>query len=87
MTFSFDGQPLDLPPTQHRLLLHLYHHAGSICTREQCAQALWGRDYAPGADADALDRTISKLRQQLRQIDPNVTLIETRRGVGYCLNL
>ena len=86
MTFLFDGQPLDLSPAQHRLLQHLYRNTSSLCTRESCAQALWGRNYAPGADADALDRAVSKLRQKLRRIDPNVELIETRRGVGYLLN-
>lgn len=87
MTFMFDGQPLDLSPAQHRLLLHLYRNIGSLCTRESCAQGLWGRDYAPGDDADALDRAISKLRQKLRRIDPAAELIATRRGLGYILNV
>jgi DNA-binding response OmpR family regulator len=87
MSFLFDGQALDLSPAQHRLLLHLYRNIGSMCTRESCAEALWGSAYAPGADADALDRAISKLRQKLRRIDRNATLIETRRTLGYILNV
>ena len=86
MTFMFDGQPLDLSSAQHRLLLYLYRNIGSLCTRESCALALWGHDYAPGTDADALDRAISKLRQKLRRIDPTAELIETRRGLGYLLS-
>jgi DNA-binding response OmpR family regulator len=86
MRFFLEQQPADLTPAQFRLLHHLYQHAGQVCTRESCAQAIWGRDYDPGLDADALDRTINSLRAKLRQLGP-ADLIETRRGLGYVLNL
>jgi DNA-binding response OmpR family regulator len=38
-------------------------------------------------DADALDRAIANLRAQLRQVDPDSDLIQTRRGLGYVLEL
>ncbi|MCC6454112.1 MAG: FHA domain-containing protein [Caldilineaceae bacterium] len=87
MIFSLGNTPLDLTPAQFRLLHHLYQFAGEVCTRESCAAALWGHDYDPGLDADALDRTFSALRGQLRRIDAGADLIETRRGLGYVLNL
>ncbi|RIK35327.1 MAG: hypothetical protein DCC55_30645 [Chloroflexi bacterium] len=87
MLFSLDNQPLDLTPAQFRLLHHLYQFAGEVCTRESCAEALWGRDYDPGLDADALDRAFSSLRSQLRRTAATADLIETRRGLGYVLNL
>jgi DNA-binding response OmpR family regulator len=86
MTFILNMKPLDLTPAQFRLLHYLYQHAGEVCTRETCAQAIWGRDYDPGLDADALDRAMSNLRGQLRQVDPDSDLIETRRGLGYLLH-
>lgn len=86
MTFFLKQKPLDLTPAQFRLLHHLFQHAGEVCTREGCAQAIWGRDYDPGLDADALDRAMSNLRGQLRTADPEADLIETRRGLGYVLN-
>jgi hypothetical protein len=86
MTFILNKKPLDLTPAQFRLLHYLYQHAGEVCTRETCAQAIWGRDYDPGLDADALDRAMSNLRGQLRQVDPDSDLIETRRGLGYLLH-
>ena len=61
MTFALGGQALDLTPAQFKLLSYLYQHAGDVCTRESCAAALWGRDYDPGLDADALDRAVSSL--------------------------
>jgi DNA-binding response OmpR family regulator len=87
MSFMLGRQQLDLAPTQFRLLFHLYQHAGNVCTRESCAEAIWGRDYNPGVDAGALDEAISKLRRTLRQVDPTRDLIKSRRGVGYELAL
>lgn len=87
MLFLLDNQPLDLTPAQFRLLYHLYQFAGAVCTRESCAEALWGREYEPGLDADALDRAFSSLRSQLRRTAARADLIETRRGLGYVLNL
>jgi hypothetical protein len=82
MRFSLAGQPVELTPNEFRLLRVLHAHAGQVHTREQCAEAIWGADYAPGWDADALDRVVSNLRGKLRRIDP-AELIRTRAGVGY----
>lgn len=87
MTFYLDKKPVELTLNQFRLLHHLYRHAGDVCTREVCAEVIWGRDYDPGLDADALDRVISKLRINLRKIDPDAELLQTRRGLGYILIL
>jgi hypothetical protein len=87
MVFSLAGQPLDLTPSQFKLLLHLYRHRGEVCSRESCAQAIWGRDYVPGMDAGALDQAFNGLRRALRQADPQASLIQTRRGLGYELTL
>jgi DNA-binding response OmpR family regulator len=98
MKFFLYEQALDLPPGQFRLLLYLYQHVDEVCTRESCAQAIWGRDYDPGMDAAALDDTVSglrgkfrqvvsKLREVSRQIEPTADLIQTRRGLGYELVL
>jgi DNA-binding response OmpR family regulator len=86
LRFFLDQQPLELTPSQFRLLKHLYQHAGNLCTRESCAHAIWGRDYDPGLDAAALDCTVANLRRALRQIDPQFDGIATRRGTGYQLN-
>lgn len=87
MNFRLGGQPLDLTPTQFRLLLHLYRHVGAVCTREGCAQAIWGHDYTPGLDASALDQAITSLRGALRAVQPDADLIQNRRGIGYVLVL
>ena len=86
MAFFLVDKPLDLTPAQFRLLYHLYQHAGDVCTRESCAEALWGREYDPGLDAEALDRAISNLRHKLREFKPGNELIKTARGLGYVLD-
>lgn len=87
MRFLLDEKPLSLTPQQFQLLTHLYQHAGEVCTRESCAAAIWGHNYDPGLDASALDRAMANLRQALRQVDPEAELIQTRRGLGYILEL
>lgn len=87
MAFFLGQHQLDLSPAQLKLLNHLYQHAGEVCTRESCANVLWGRDYDPGLDADALDRTVSGLRSRLRQVDPKIEWIQTRRKAGYILHI
>jgi DNA-binding response OmpR family regulator len=87
MIFFLKEHPLDLSKSQFLLLNHLYQRAGTICTRESCAEALWGREYDPGMDASALDEAIRKLRAKLREVDPEAELIKSRRGIGYELEL
>ena len=87
MRFFVAQQPLDLAPAQFRLLVHLFQNAGHLCTRESCAEVIWGRAYDPGLDAAALDRAIANLRSSLRKLDPTTDLLQTRRGLGYVLEL
>jgi DNA-binding response OmpR family regulator len=49
--------------------------------------AIWGCDYDPGMDAAALDRPVANLRRLLRQLDPASDILQTRRGLGYLLEL
>jgi len=85
MRFTLAGQPLDLTPNEFRLLRHLHARAGAVCSREDLATAVWGADYPPGYDADALDRLLSNLRGKLRRADPTAELLQTRPGLGYVL--
>jgi pSer/pThr/pTyr-binding forkhead associated (FHA) protein len=85
MRFSLSQEPVELTPNQFRLLLHLFHNRGQVCSREQCAEAVWGPDYTPGNDATPLDRLVSTTRAALRRHDPQAQFIETRTGLGYQL--
>lgn len=96
MRFSLQGKPVDLSASQLRLLLHLYRHAGEVCTREQCTAIIYGPNYSPDQYA-ILDETMNKLRKKLCQAAPDQDketleairkkLISTRYGLGYVLYL
>jgi pSer/pThr/pTyr-binding forkhead associated (FHA) protein len=84
-SFLIGGKSIDLTPSQHKLLLHLYQHAYSVCSKESCAEAIWGHDYNPGMDAGALDQTLMTLRRRLSDVKPDGQFIQTKRGIGYML--
>jgi DNA-binding response OmpR family regulator len=85
MRFYLGTRGVELTPNQFRLLLHLHRRRGMISTREQCAEAVWGVDYAPGMEATTLDRLVSTLRSALRRVDAEANLIQTRPGLGFQL--
>jgi DNA-binding response OmpR family regulator len=86
MIFLLKGQPVDLAPSEFRLLQHLYRHKGEVCTRESCAEAIWGEDFLPEMAADNLDKALFSLRKKLRKVDEGAEFIKIRRGIGYVLD-
>jgi two-component system OmpR family response regulator len=75
------GAPVDLSPTEFRLLACLIRHQGQVLTRTQLLQRVWGRDY--GGQPQVLETYVSYLRRKLHRLGP--PLIHTRRGIGYTL--
>ncbi|NJN16275.1 MAG: FHA domain-containing protein [Oscillochloris sp.] len=85
LLFFFRGRALELTPGQTRLLRLLYRQRGRLCTRDECAMAVWGEPYDSATHAAALDQLVTTLRARLKQIDSHANLIRTRRGMGYVL--
>jgi hypothetical protein len=85
MVFLLDGRALELTPGQARLLLLLYRNVGRLCTRDECAQHIWGQPYEAAQHAAALDMLVAGLRARMRQAGSDLDLIKTRRGLGYVL--
>lgn len=83
MQFLVGQQPVELTPTQLRLLLYLYQNAGTVCTREGCLEAAWGPHYDRNMDSQVLDGVVAGVRRRLRELDPHAEYIHTRRGLGY----
>ncbi|MDX1659117.1 MAG: response regulator transcription factor [Nitriliruptorales bacterium] len=77
------GQPIDLTPTEYRLLHFLLANARRVLTREQILSNVWDYDFT--SNASVLETYISYLRQKIDAYDP--PLIQTVRGVGYSLRL
>jgi two-component system, OmpR family, response regulator len=75
------GTPVDLSPTEFRLLACLMRHQGSVLTKSQLLQCVWGFGYT--GHAQVVETYVSYLRRKLDRLGPPV--IHTRRGAGYTL--
>jgi two-component system, OmpR family, response regulator len=77
------GVPVELSPTEFRLLAYLMRHQGRVLTRAQLLENVWGWDYA--GESQIVETYVSYLR---RKLDPlGAPMIHTQRGVGYSLRL
>lgn len=76
------GQDLELQPKQFDLLKYLVQNRGTVLTRDQLLQNVWGYDYA--GDTRTVDVHVRWLREKLEEDPANPRLIQTVRGVGYC---
>ena len=77
------GEPIDLTPTEYRLLRYLLVNAGRVLSRTQILDHVW--DYDFDGDASVLETYISYLRRKVDKYSP--PLIQTVRGVGYVMRL
>ena len=75
------GRPIELSPTEFRLLRYLMLNQGRVVTREQLLEHVWSYDF--GGNDTVVPTYISYLRKKIDALGP--PLIKTRRGVGYRL--
>jgi two-component system OmpR family response regulator len=80
---SRGGRPIELTPTEYRLLRFLMLNPRRVLTRSELLDNVW--DYEFGGDARVLETYISYLRKKVDVDGPR--LIHTVRGVGYALRL
>ena len=73
--------PVELSPTEFRLLAYLMRNQGLMLTRRQLLENVWGWEYA--GQSQVLETYVSYLRHKLDPLGP--PLIYTQRGVGYSL--
>lgn len=75
------GQPVDLSPTELRLLLVLTSAPGRVFSRLQLLEQVWEQDYL--GDSRLVDATVQRLRAKV-ETDPGAPrFIQTVRGFGY----
>ncbi len=75
------GQALELQPKQFDLLTYLVRNRGTVLTRDQLLQNVWGYDYV--GDTRTVDVHVRWLREKIEEDPANPQLIQTVRGVGY----
>jgi two-component system phosphate regulon response regulator PhoB len=80
---SRGGRPIDLGPTEYRLLEFLMERPGRVFSREQLLDGVWGSEIY--IDERTVDVHVGRLRKALNRgqdTDP----IRTVRGAGYALD-
>ncbi len=80
-----DDAPLHLRAKEYRLLVLLMCHQGEVLTRGVIAERIWGSIYE--VTDNAIDVTVSGLRQAIGEAAAGMVTIETVRGVGYRLSV
>jgi two-component system, OmpR family, response regulator len=75
------GVPIELSPTEFRLLRYLLTNPNRVLSRDQILAAVWGMDFVGGPTV--VDQYVSYLRRKLSH--HGGPLIHTQRGFGYAL--
>ena len=81
MNLTLEGKRLDLTATEFKLVSMLVAKAGSILSREELLQEVWG--YNSTVDSRTVDTHMRRLREKLGS---HASCIETIRGQGYRFN-
>jgi two-component system, OmpR family, response regulator len=77
------GQPVDLSPTEFKLLRFLMANQGRVMSKAQILDHVWHYDF--GGEATVVESYISYLRRKVDTTEPH--LLHTVRGVGYVLRV
>jgi DNA-binding response OmpR family regulator len=75
------GSPLELTPTELRLLAYLVRERGMVLSKHQLLTQVWGYD---AYDPNVVEVHVSALRRKLEAHGPRI--LETVRGLGYRLD-
>ena len=76
------GTPVELSPTEFRLLACLMRHQGTVVSKAQLLRTVWGRGNTE--QSQVVETYVSYLRRKLGHAG-GPPLIHTRRGAGYML--
>lgn len=74
------GQPIDLTPTEFKLLQILIERKGRVQSRDRLLQDVWGYDQL--IDTRTVDTHVRRLREKMGEA---ANYVATVRGVGYRL--
>jgi two-component system OmpR family response regulator len=77
---AIEGKPVDLSPTEYKLLRFLVMNPDRVLTKAQILDHVWEYDF--NGDMGIVESYVSYLRKKLDPISSR-PLIQTKRGVGY----
>lgn len=76
------GQKIELTPKEYDLLVFLMENKNRVLEREQIMNHVWGYDFV--GDTNVIDVYVRYVRKKI-DYDFPVKLIQTIRGIGYCM--
>lgn len=78
-----DGRPVNLTPTEYRIIAYLARNAGRVVTQSDLLTKVWGPEYEN--EAHLLRVNIARLRQKIEPDPSSPRYVITRPGIGYYL--
>jgi DNA-binding response OmpR family regulator len=78
-----DGQQIHLTKTEFRLLVELANHPGTVFSREDLLEKVWG--HGVFGDGRLVDVHVRRLRTKVESDPANPRYVVTVRGLGYKL--
>src|SRR5690606_21255981 len=75
------GRPVELSPTEFRLLRYLMINAGKVVSKDQILDRVWSYDF--GGNGRIVESYVYYLRKKIDLVEP--PLLQTVRGFGYAL--
>ena len=78
---TYLGRPLDMPPKELELLYFLASHPGTVYTREQLLEQVWGYDFF--GDSRTVDVHVKRIRDKLVGSEELGWALRTVWSVGY----
>jgi two-component system KDP operon response regulator KdpE len=76
-----DGKPIELSPTEYRLLYHLVNNAGWVMPYETLLAKVWGYEYRE--ETHYLRIYVGYLRKKIEKNPADPQYILTERSIGY----
>lgn len=75
-----DDVKAELTPKEFDILELLIRNKGRVFSREKIFELVWQE---PCLDTRTIDVHVKNLRDKLKELEPDVTMIETKWGIGY----
>lgn len=82
---TVDGEPVQLTPSEFKLLALLSERPGEVFSRAEIMRHLWGSEHV--GDERPADVHVSNLRRKIERRPGRPERLVTVRGAGYKLNV
>ena len=79
------GNPINLTSKEFSILEFLLHNKGSVVSRFNMAEHVWGNNFDPFSMSNFIDVHIKNLRKKIKSHE-DIELIRTIRGIGFIID-